>query len=560
MRAVFVNNFSIFDLSFRSVFARLYISVFLALVVFAICMFGLTQVVHNNSDTPKHHTFAHKVASEIEPYLKQLPQSDLSTAQANLSVIKKGLDMYDDNLKAKIGIYDLNKKLIVQTDNSQLPTTLTHEPTWLEETLPSIFGTSVHYVLVKMPSGYILWYESRTPPKAPTLSPFFNLFTGTILMLIIMTFVLWLIARNITRRLDEMSKTMVLLSDGDFSVRVDDDGNDEIADLAYGFNLAAQKIEQLLNAHSLLLAHASHEFRTPITRIRLQIEMLEMLSEGLSDAQRAKFQKRTHAINKDLSGLNELIESILLVSRLDAGHALEEMEKLDLYDIVAQECLRFQEQNQDISLYGTTVPLFGQPKLITHLVRNLINNAFIHGVAPVTVYVYGCQTSNESRFIPNELTTSAKPLSLDSFATDLDQPDTEEHTSWDTSVPENASFGIRSVNPSTFQSFDDDKFLERFKQPSKFAGNSKFAVLCVIDQGTGIPVDKREDIFSPFVRLKQEKKGSGLGLSLVAQIAEAHGGRIITDTWHNKTRFLVVLPIKDPNAKKHPPKTQAQPQ
>lgn len=71
--------------------------------------------------------------------------------------------------------------------------------------------------------------------------------------------------------------------------------------------------------------------------------------------------------------------------------------------------------------------------------------------------------------------------------------------------------------------------------------------MAVIDQGAGIPVDKREDIFSPFVRLKQEKKGSGLGLSLVTQIIQAHGGSISTDTWQGKTRFLVVLPINQDN-------------
>ena len=67
--------------------------------------------------------------------------------------------------------------------------------------------------------------------------------------------------------------------------------------------------------------------------------------------------------------------------------------------------------------------------------------------------------------------------------------------------------------------------------------------IAVIDQGTGIPEDKRTDIFSPFVRLQQEKKGSGLGLSLVAQIVKAHGGSIITDTVQGHTRFLVTLPI-----------------
>ena len=76
----------------------------------------------------------------------------------------------------------------------------------------------------------------------------------------------------------------------------------------------------------------------------------------------------------------------------------------------------------------------------------------------------------------------------------------------------------------------------------------KYAVLAVIDEGTGIPEDKREEIFSPFVRLQQKKKGSGLGLSLVSQIVTAHQGRILTDTVNGHTRFLVIIPVKhDPH-------------
>ena len=226
----------------------------------------------------------------------------------------------------------------MQSDNSDLPLELPAPPSLLARVFPSFAETSpTKQAQVYSSTGYTLLYESRLPPKKPVLSAALNLFTGTLLLLLIMAGVLWWIARTITWRINQMSQQMTQLGDGDFTVRVNARGNDEIATLARGFNQAAQKIEHLINANNLLLAHASHELRTPITRIRLQIEMMDMLAGALPSDTKEKFDKRAQAINRDLSGLNDLVESILLVSRLDAGHALQQIEHLDLYDLVNQE-------------------------------------------------------------------------------------------------------------------------------------------------------------------------------------------------------------------------------
>ena len=84
-----------------------------------------------------------------------------------------------------------------------------------------------------------------------------------------------------------------------------------------------------------------------------------------------------------------------------------------------------------------------------------------------------------------------------------------------------------------------DKVKDKSQPISKPVPN--YAVLAVIDQGAGVPLDKRQEIFSPFVRLKQEKKGAGL--SLVAQIIGLTVGKF-ADTWQGKTRFLAVLPVQ----------------
>ncbi|MDO4897457.1 MAG: ATP-binding protein [Moraxella sp.] len=506
------------DFGLHSVFARLFISVFLALIVFAVAMVILAQLTHNNSDSMRSRVIAGQIISQIDPMLAEVDKLNQNNRRVQsrfvLAIIKKSFDIMDDSLNAKIGLYDQNRRLIIQTEDSNLPPEIRPESSWLAEIFPKLIGGRPPHVTVKSITGYTLWYENRNPPKESPLLAVFNLFTGTILLLTIMSAVLWRIAHSITWRINQMSHQMAKLGDGDFSVRVSEHGNDEIAMLAYGFNQSAQKIEQLINAHSLLLAHASHEFRTPITRIRLQVEMMDMLAQKLGDDDKAKFDKRAVAINRDLTGLNDLVESILLVSRLDAGHALQNAERVDLYELVHTECQHYPEA----TLFALPINITAQPKLLTHLVRNLLNNAMIHGIPPIQVYLYHAMTTDDAHTIPQAL------LELDD-----DGDKCLENTEKD-------------------ESMDKPKhtLLKRLARKDKTRPDSEpnYAVLAVIDQGEGIPPEKREDIFSPFVRLKQEKKGSGLGLSLVSQITEAHQGQILTDTWQGKTRFLVILPAK----------------
>ena len=686
------------QLGFRSVFAKLFASVMLALILFAVAMVLLTQLVHDKDASIRSEVLATQILGQIDPFL-----NDLNTAVNNnsrlqarfmLAVVKKSFDIFDESLQAKMGLYDGEGRLLMQTDNSDLPLQLPEEPSLMMRIFPSFADTPPNQqAQVYSNTGYTLLYESRLPPKKPVLSAALNLFTGTLLLLLIMAGVLWWIARTMTWRINQLSQQMIQLGDGDFSVRVNARGNDEIASLAHGFNQAAQKIEHLINANNLLLAHASHELRTPITRIRLQIEMMDMLAQVMPSETKTKFDKRAQAINRDLSGLNDLVESILLVSRLDAGHVIQQVERLDLYDLINQERQHYSEA----TLIGEHIVIDGQSVMLTHLIRNLLNNAMLHGVPPVTVFLYGVQEIDEADTVPDYLLHSVLTSSFANYD-DLEDTDYDElaestrpsdneldifmmepsdHTlSNDSSDEESAALSMpaiylngESIHPDDSMTSDTSILLpigssstesssithidhelssseaiiadsvsntsyhklttelfDKFKKViwqvipadaaainvdndqaasarararaaiprkdandattvSKAADNDnhlaventknetatpkkeglfkkhlkkakadairpdpKYAVLAVIDEGSGIPEDKREEIFSPFVRLQQKQKGSGLGLSLVSQIVTAHQGRILTDTVNGHTRFLVIIPVKhDPH-------------
>lgn len=542
----------------------------LALVIFAGAMVVLSHLVHDTSANTRHQVIANQVTQQLDPLLAELrtaqdQQKNLETRYL-LALVRRSFNIYSDSLNAKFGLYDGKSGEAIMIMRG-LPTTLPPNPPFFSSLFPRDDPKHPTEIQVNSQSGYVLLYQSKLSNRR-AISPAINLLTGTLLLLLIMSGMLWMIARTMTWRINQLSRQITQLGDGDFSARVTPVGNDEITLLARGFNQTAERIETLMNANKLLLAHASHEIRTPITRIRLQVEMMTMLASQFDKTIQDKVQKRADAINRDLTGLNDLVESILLVSRMDAGHAIEKVEDVDLYELIKNEIQHYPQA----TFTGGHIIIQGQAKLLTHLVRNLLDNAHLHGVPPVSVQLYAIDDAG------NQLAIDALPTIQESIKDTDNQKHTDAGKDTDaekdkvalpapikdtTSDPTNGDditldAEMSSTNsPAATDTADSEatssKLTNKPKNKSSIFSRKKsdivhlpeFHQVCiaVIDQGTGIPEDKRSDIFSPFVRLQQEKKGSGLGLSLVAQIVKAHGGSIITDTVHGHTRFLVTLPI-----------------
>nr|WP_282850414.1 HAMP domain-containing sensor histidine kinase [Moraxella osloensis] len=540
----------------------------LALVIFAGAMVVLSHLVHDTSANTRHQVIASQVTQQLDPLLVELrtaqdQQKNLETRYL-LALVRRSFNIYSDSLNAKFGLYDGKSGEAIMIMRG-LPASLPPSPPFFLSLFPRDDPKHPTEIRVNSQSGYVLLYQSKLSNRR-AISPAINLLTGTLLLLLIMSGMLWMIARTMTWRINQLSRQITQLGDGDFSARVTPVGNDEITILARGFNQTAERIETLMNANKLLLAHASHEIRTPITRIRLQVEMMTMLASQFDKTIQDKVQKRADAINRDLTGLNDLVESILLVSRMDAGHAIEKVEDVDLYELIKNEIQHYPQA----SFAGGHIIIQGQAKLLTHLVRNLLDNAHLHGVPPVSVQLYAIDDAGNQLAIdaPTAMQESTKDtdtqkhtdVQKDKVALPAPIKDTTSDPTNSDDITFDTTMSATTIPPVTNTATDtaaseanSSKLTNKPKNKSSIFSRKKsdivhlpeFHQVCiaVIDQGTGIPEDKRTDIFSPFVRLQQEKKGSGLGLSLVAQIVKAHGGSIITDTVHGHTRFLVTLPI-----------------
>ena len=185
--------------------------------------------------------------------------------------------------------------------------------------------------------------------------------------------------RRLTTRLSRLQQTVSAFGRGELASRAAIEGSDEISQLAQGFNLAAERIEALVAAHRRLLANASHELRTPLTRIRMSVELLSASTDSDHRAELAK----------DLRELDDLLEEILLASRLEAlPNGSEPEPEIDLLALIAEECARYDHVDFEFPP-STGEPhamwLQGNERLMRRLVRNLLENARRHGRPPTNV-------------------------------------------------------------------------------------------------------------------------------------------------------------------------------
>ncbi len=222
---------------------------------------------------------------------------------------------------------------------------------------------------LQLPDGR--WLVARQVRERP--NPIFWIAAALGMVAIAVAVAAFPVVRGLGRRLERLRAGVDRLGGGDLAARVKVEGRDEVAALAESFNRSAQRIEELVAAHRLLLANASHELRTPLARIAVAAALLGKDADP----------KTRDSLKQDVAELDQLIEQILLASRLEALPTLEHREPVDLLALAAEEASHY-----DLEAAGQPVTVLGDRLLLRRLVRNLVENAQRHGGAgPVAVAV-----------------------------------------------------------------------------------------------------------------------------------------------------------------------------
>ncbi len=308
------------------------------------------------------------------------------------------------------------------------------------------------------------------------LATFAALFAITLLLAVIVGI---LVVRPVIQRIHHLAEATRPVAEGDLSVRVQDDGKDEIAYLGYAFNRMLEqlgrsraRIEFLkrMGEWQQMARRLAHEIKNPLTPIQLAVEECHRRYDGDDPKFRKMLDTTKDIVIEEVESLRRLVSEFAAFARLpraalgegDLGDFLREQQpRLSREDDVADD----DDVELTIAIEAGELPVAIDRTMLYRVLRNLVSN--------------GIQAAKA------------------------------DHDS--------ARIKISA------QSGDDGYLLE------------------VEDDGPGIPPKLGATVFDPYVTTKQE--GSGLGLAIVKKIVIDHGGQIdFDDSPMGGARFRIWLP------------------
>ncbi len=195
-----------------------------------------------------------------------------------------------------------------------------------------------------------------------------------ILVLGLSLLIWWLVGRTL-QPVEGIRKEVAEIGASDLHRRVPEPGTeDEIDRLAETMNGMLERIEMSIGRQQRFVADASHELRSPLTRLRTQLEIdragnLEVPGHELKDS-----------LLSEVLGMQALVEDLLYLARADADATGAAPVALDLDDVVLREVRRVRERGHaEVDIFRVSgAHVIGDPARLGRAVRNLLENAVRH--------------------------------------------------------------------------------------------------------------------------------------------------------------------------------------
>ena len=299
-------------------------------------------------------------------------------------------------------------------------------------------------------------------------------------------FLIGLIVVSLSRKFRVLENTAIAIANGDLSARVDDRKVGEIGELAKAMNLMASKTEAMIKSKRELLQAVSHEFRTPLSRLRFAIDLLDLKTDD------PRHDRRVQIVEQSMNDLESLVSEIIDYVKNDEYTTNDSREWIDVGATIEPVSRAINQESSNFQVEyvidsDSTAPMVYADRIaFIRTIKNLVGNAQRYAKSKLVIRVH--QTVDAASIAQ----VGKKSATSDSM-----------------------------VGSQLCIEFEDD--------------------------GPGIPEDKWLDVIEPFVRLSEDSAsgnpsvevtvpalqparrnhtGIGLGLAIVNRYLKKHGGRL----------------------------------
>jgi signal transduction histidine kinase len=263
------------------------------------------------------------------------------------------------------------------------PPTLRGELDWVELRLyPQGSRQAVLYALrtIALPGGERLLLGTSLEDRERMRASLLEALIGALLLAIPLGLLGGLVLLRVTeRQARAVGRVAARIAGGDFSHRLDEQAEgEEFALIAAAINAMLERIEELVEQLRLVTDSLAHDLRSPLTRIRANVE------NAANYATAEPEQQALEAISTDIDRLLRLISATLEIGRAEAGMGRQQFTEFDLGELIHDICEIYQpiveERGQTIHVEGEgEVPYFGNRQMIGRAVANLVDNALKYG-------------------------------------------------------------------------------------------------------------------------------------------------------------------------------------
>ena len=271
----------------------------------------------------------------------------------------------------------------------------------------------------------------------------------TTLPSIVLVVVALIFLKNQTRPLVKLAKAAEKFGKGDYVNDFRPSGALEIRKAAYEFDRMAKRINRHLNQRSVMLSGISHDLRTPLTRLKLQLEMI-------------KQKDLTEKMSKDIDEMENMLNNYLQFAKTQIQENSTNIRLNDLFEKIIIDI----NKNNIKLICEDNILIHGRPIALRRSFENIINNGISYGK---NVLIEVQRSSNR-------------------------------------------------------------------------------VLILIQDDGPGIPEEQYKNVFKPFFRLDKSRSlnqsGVGLGLAIVEDIINSHGGSIqLGKSKYNGLQVKISLPF-----------------